>query len=129
MITMLRGIGGLFLRYFSVTDALKEKYKIYIYSYPSYKHVTFNGRMLSNMLYEVKYIRNWIDEGKKISILSHSMGGLVGRSMLEEHGGIYYFDNDSGSWDLFRSGYDLLERLITLDTPHHGSTCSRLSLG
>ena len=109
-----------FLRYFSSNDALKAKYKLYIYQYPSYKHITFNARMLSNMLYEVKYIRDWLSqEGKKITILGHSMGGLVARSLLEEHGGIWY--RGAGEWKLFKSGADLLDKLITLATPHHGS--------
>ena len=108
-----------FLRYFATNDDLKNKYKIYLYQYPSYKHVTFNARMLSNMLYEVKYIRDWIGAGKKITILAHSMGGLVARSFLEEHGGIW--SREGGEWKLFKSGENLLDKLITLDTPHHGS--------
>jgi len=107
-----------FLRYFEATPALNKKYKLYLYQYPTYKHVTFNARMLSNMLHEVKYIREWIENGGKIAILAHSMGGLVARSMLEEHNGIWYEDN--GSWQNV-PGYGFLDKLITLDTPHHGS--------
>lgn len=108
-----------FLRYFATNEDLKKKYKIYLYQYPSYKHITFNARMLSSMLYEVGYIRNWISSGKQIKILAHSMGGLVSRSLLEEHDGILL--REGGVSKPFVSGQNLLDKLITLDTPHHGS--------
>ncbi|MDT8421323.1 MAG: hypothetical protein RQ754_12915, partial [Desulfuromonadales bacterium] len=108
-----------FLRYFGSEEAsrLRENYKLYIYQYPSYKHITFNARILSELLYEVKYIRDWYKkEMRGISIIGHSMGGLVARSLLEEHNGI----ND-GNDGVFRTGEKTIKRLITLDTPHHGS--------
>lgn len=108
-----------FLRFIETNQELKNKYKIYLYQYPSYKHITFNARMFSNMLYDVKYIRDYLNNGGKISILAHSMGGLVARSFLEEHGGIWF--RDDAGWKLFKSGEMLLDKLITLDTPHHGS--------
>lgn len=110
-----------FLRYFATNEELKRNYKIYIYQYPTYKHITYNARMLSNMLYEIDYIRNWIDAGRTIKILAHSMGGLVARSFLEEHGGIHSTSSNKCGWESFNSGSVILDKLITLDTPHHGS--------
>jgi len=48
--------------------------------------------------------------GKHILVIAHSMGGLVARSMMQEH---TFRDG--------RRGGDKVLRLITLGTPHHGS--------
>jgi len=103
-----------FLAY-AKASGLDQKFRIYLYQYPSYKHVSFNARMLAKMLPEVKYIKKCLASGKRISILAHSMGGLVARSLLEEHNGI----NQPGV--LVVPADQMLDRLITLATPHHGS--------
>ncbi|MCK5661921.1 MAG: hypothetical protein KAI17_00475 [Thiotrichaceae bacterium] len=119
-----------FLRYFAVTTTdLKERYKLYLYQYPTYKHITFNARMLAQMIPEIDYLHNWLKSGKKITFLTHSMGGLVARSLLEEHDGAQIQD-EAGSWIPLLNGADapkgadVVEKLITLDTPHHGSPAS-----
>jgi len=48
--------------------------------------------------------------GRHILVIAHSMGGLVARSMMQEH---TFRDG--------RRGGDKVLRLITLGTPHHGS--------
>ncbi|TXK97485.1 hypothetical protein BMR11_10185 [Methylococcaceae bacterium CS5] len=116
-----------FLRYFAATDALKQRYKLYLYQYPTYKHVTFNARMLARMLPEIDYLKNWLESpGKKITFLTHSMGGLVARSLLEEHDGAQVLKDNEwkpllNTSDGSPPGARVVEKLITLDTPHHGS--------
>lgn len=48
--------------------------------------------------------------GKRVLVLAHSMGGLVARSMMQEHA---FVDGQRGG--------DKVLRLVTLGTPHHGS--------
>jgi len=116
--------------YFSVMNGylskpyITDKYRVYYYSYPSHKHITFNARMLSNLLYEDKYIQKWLKENKKLNFLAHSMGGLVARSMLEEHNGIWY--PEGSEWRNIPTD-DFLGGLITLATPHHGSPATSSS--
>lgn len=113
--------------YFSVMngflsqDYIRDKYRVYYYSYPTHKHITFNAKKLSNLLYEDKYIKSCIKNNRKLTFLAHSMGGLVARSMLEEHNGIWYEEN--GSWNNIGTNI-ILDQLITLGTPHHGSPAS-----
>jgi pimeloyl-ACP methyl ester carboxylesterase len=102
-----------FISYYLTTPALNEKYKLYTYHYASYKHITFNGRILKDLFSELKnsadtVIGKALNHQNSLTIIAHSMGGLVARSMIEEH--------KSLGWN---AGY--LAKLITLDTPHHGS--------
>ena len=48
--------------------------------------------------------------GKRVIVLAHSMGGLVARSMMQEHA---FRDGERGGQKVLR--------LVTLGTPHHGS--------
>ncbi len=43
-----------------------------------------------------------------VTIVAHSMGGMVSRAMIEEYNGLGLYEK-------------YLRKLITLDTPHHGS--------
>jgi len=102
-----------FISYYLATSALYSKFKLYTYHYPSYKHITFNARMLKKLFDSIKsnkpnsVIGKGLN-GKGIVLLVHSMGGLVARSLIEEHKSLG--DNAEN-----------LIKLITLDTPHHGS--------
>ncbi|MDP2902240.1 MAG: hypothetical protein Q8N96_03925 [Methylovulum sp.] len=53
-------------------------------------------------------------EGAGVVVLAHSMGGLVTRSAIEEY-------------HAFGANAEKLRRLITLDTPHHGSPAANPS--
>jgi pimeloyl-ACP methyl ester carboxylesterase len=115
-----------FIQYFKASPTLREKYRLYVYHYSSYKHVTFNARVLSRMLQGNAYIKSWIANNGKISILAHSMGGLVSRSLLEEHlsgedvDHTYQYilpDNSTAN----KTGLEILDKLVTVATPHHGS--------
>lgn len=108
-----------FIQYFNKTPELNQRYRLYVYHYPSYKHVSFNARLLSKLIPKVGYINNWLASGKKITILSHSMGGLVSRSLIEEHDGVIVKKGDGST--IAVSGIDMLDKLVTSATPHHGS--------
>jgi len=102
-----------FISYYLTTPALNTRYKLYTYHYPSYKHITYNGRKLKDILNFVKSNNNTLigralNKDNGLTIIGHSMGGLVARSTIEEHGGL-------------GSSAEGLRKLITLDTPHHGS--------
>lgn len=87
-----------FIEYFESTPDLYTKYRLFLYKYPSYKHITFNARKLKELITQIPYFTD-----HKPVIIAHSMGGLVSRSLIEEH------------------GYNDALTLITLATPHHGS--------
>jgi pimeloyl-ACP methyl ester carboxylesterase len=101
-----------FISYYLSTPDLYNKFKLYTYHYPSYKHITFNGKILANLLDSVRGQNNvlgqGLDEYDGLTIVAHSMGGLVARSTIEEHNGLGY-------------SAERLAKLITLDTPHRGS--------
>jgi pimeloyl-ACP methyl ester carboxylesterase len=114
-----------FLDYYLTSDNpdgvrnLQKKYHIYLYHYPSYKHVTYNASVLTAMLKELATKNPTSDlnqamqtGGKGVAVLAHSMGGLVARSAIEEY-------------QAFGANGEKLRRLITLDTPHHGSPVSQ----
>ena len=101
-----------FVNYYMSQEELYNNYRLYFYHYPSYKHVSFNARMLALLLEQVKNKANeplgQALNGEGIVIVAHSMGGLVARSLIEEY---HALGEDA----------EKLLRLITLDTPHHGS--------
>jgi len=101
-----------FISYYLTTPELYTKFKLYTYHYPSYKHITYNGKILNNLLNDLRgqnsVIGRGLNEYNGLTIVAHSMGGLVARSMIEEYEGL-------------GSNAEGLAKLITLDTPHHGS--------
>ncbi|AKU93572.1 hypothetical protein AKJ09_00236 [Labilithrix luteola] len=79
--------------------------------YNSGLHVSTNGRALSAMLESL--VKAWPVPIDEITLLAHSMGGLVARSAchvatLENH-----------AW------VDQLRNLVSLGTPHHGAPLER----
>ena len=88
-----------FLNYFYSTELVKY-YKIYRFHYMS---DILPIRELGEGL-DINIDRKDEITNKQIVILAHSMGGLVARSYMQEHG-----------------GKDKVSNLITLATPHHGS--------
>jgi len=102
-----------FISYYLATPEIYTKYKLYTYHYPSYKHITYNARMLQTVLQKVNTSsilgKGFTEDG--MVIIGHSMGGLVARSFIEEHDGL-------------GNNAERLIKLITLDTPHHGSPSS-----
>lgn len=108
-----------YLDYYLSTPALQRKYHVYLYHYPTYKHVTYNAKILGDML-GLEIIAKAPNSdlavgiksgGKGVVVLAHSMGGLIARSAIEEY-------------QAFGTNGERLRKLITLDTPHHGSPAS-----
>jgi pimeloyl-ACP methyl ester carboxylesterase len=88
--------------------ALAEEYgyaPIYLH-YNSGLHISENGRALSDLL---EAFVGDAAEVESLSILGHSMGGLVARSAY------YYADEAGHQWQ------SKLARLACLGTPHHGA--------
>lgn len=101
-----------FLNFYLTSKELQDKYHVYLYHYPTYKHITFNALTLKTLLDDVranKPASGLNNEG--MVIIGHSMGGLLARSLTEEYN---HFGETLGS----------LGKLLTLDTPHHGSPIS-----
>jgi parallel beta-helix repeat protein len=97
-----------FVNYFN-SSSLTYQYKLYKFSYDSdIATVSTIGQYLANEINSRSEFQYTDGAGnsikKKIVILAHSMGGLVSRSFLQEHG-----------------GNERIIKLITLATPHHGS--------
>lgn len=74
--------------------------------YNSGRHISENGRELASLL---ESLSGAIPELEELSIVGHSMGGLVARSAC------YYADEAGYAWRA------KLERLVCLGTPHHGA--------
>ena len=86
----------------------KELGKTPIYlNYNSGLHVSTNGRKLSDLLENL--VLNWPVAIEEISILAHSMGGLVTRSAF------FYGEEHQKNWT------KNLKKIIFLGTPHHGA--------
>jgi triacylglycerol esterase/lipase EstA (alpha/beta hydrolase family) len=93
-----------FYYYYYLDQSLKDKYKIY--------YVWYYSNLVSVADLGVDF-RTELDKkaefaGKQISIIAHSMGGLVSRAFMNV------------TVNGIRGG-DRVEKLITLGTPHHGS--------
>jgi pimeloyl-ACP methyl ester carboxylesterase len=75
--------------------------------YNSGLHISTNGRELAALL--ERLVRAWPVPAEEISILGHSMGGLVARSACQAA------EVENLSWR------PKLRRLVCLGSPHHGS--------
>ena len=73
-------------------------------------HVSANGERLNAML--AALVRDWPTPLTEVSVLAHSMGGLVARSACAQ----------AGADSLWRP---LLRHLVFLGTPHHGAPLER----
>lgn len=90
------------------TALAKELHKTPIYlHYNSGRHISTNGQDFNELLEEL--ILHWPVPIEELSIIAHSMGGLVSRSAL------YYGQQQEKSWTKH------LKKIIFLGTPHHGA--------
>lgn len=78
-----------------ISSDLRNKYQLYTFSYQTDLGVNGNGELLASTLQATFGQRS-------VQVLAHSMGGLVARSAMVQHGA-----NIGG--------------VITLGTPHHGT--------
>lgn len=88
-----------------------DKTTVYLY-YNSGLHISINGQRFSKIL--EKLIENWPVPVDEISIIAHSMGGLVSRSA------IHYGQVENKKW------IKRLKKIIFLGTPHHGAPMERI---
>ena len=79
--------------------------------YNSGRHISDNGRELSTLLQRLH--QAWPVPVNQISLLGHSMGGLVARSAL------WAASTEGHSWA------QQVRHLVTLGTPHHGAPLER----
>ncbi len=80
--------------------------------YNSGLHVSEHGRLLAELVETL--LEQWPAEVEELSIIGHSMGGLVSRSAH------YYGEAAGYRWPRH------LRRLLFLGTPHHGAPLERL---
>ena len=76
-------------------------------------HVSTNGQQLAQMIHEL--VEAWPVEVTEISLVGHSMGGLVSRSAT------HYADQRQLPW------VGLLQRMILLGTPLRGATLEQVA--
>jgi len=79
--------------------------------YNSGRHISSNGREFAGVLETL--LREWPVPVQELSLLGHSMGGLVARSAC------HYAEAAGHAWPA------KLARLIFLGTPHHGAPLER----
>ena len=90
------------------TAIANELHKTPIYlHYNSGLHISTNGQHLNELL--EKLILSWPVPIEELTIISHSMGGLVSRSAM------YYGQLQKKLWTKH------LKKIVFLGTPHHGS--------
>lgn len=78
--------------------------------YNSGLHISENGRKLADLL---ERLLAQVSQPIELSILSHSMGGLVARSAC------YYGESSGHNW------LKHLKKMVFLGTPHHGALLER----
>ena len=78
--------------------------------YNSGLHISENGRKLADLL---ERLLAQVSQPIELSILSHSMGGLVARSAC------YYGESSGHNWLKY------LKKMVFLGTPHHGALLER----
>lgn len=83
--------------------------------YNSGRHVSENGRELAQQL--ERLVAGWPVPLEEITILGHSMGGLVARSAC------HYGREEEHRWR------DALRSIVFLGTPHHGTPLERAGNG
>lgn len=130
-LVMIHGLGGsdtnwdTFLRFYWATAELRASVKPYSFKYASSvssiaadptapANITQLGAALRDAM-QLFYDRPTASPdfgfgNQPVIVLGHSMGGLVARSMMQEHS---FADGQRGG--------EKVLRLITLGTPHHGS--------
>lgn len=97
----------------SMGDRLQEELgctSLYL-RYNSGRHISTNGRDLAQMLDQLRQV--WPVPVESISLIGHSMGGLVIRSAC------WYAEQAQHCW------LPQLQRVVCLGTPHHGSSVER----
>ena len=75
-------------------------------------HTSQNGRQLSDLLEQL--VKNWPVPVEELSIIAHSMGGLVSRSA------VHYGQAQEALWP------NAVKKMVFLGTPHHGAPLERL---
>lgn len=79
--------------------------------YNSGLHVSTNGRKLADLV--ERLVAAWPVAVEEITIVGHSMGGLVARSAC------FYAEGSAATWR------HKLRRLVCIGTPHHGAALER----
>jgi len=128
-LVLVHGLGGSgegwdrLLQAYAQNTAWRAAFKPYTFRYSSHaaeivadtrspRTITALGGALRDALQSF-YDKTPADQGfgrKGVVILAHSMGGLVARSLMQEH-----------TWRDGKRGGERVLHLITLGTPHHGS--------
>ena len=91
--------------------AKREGYSLLYLHYNSGLHIAENGKQFNQLLHHLE--RQWPTKIEEITLLTHSMGGLVSRSA------IHVADGEQQRWR------KLLRKVIFLGTPHHGAPLER----
>lgn len=88
-----------------------DKIPVYLH-YNSGRHISLNGQNFSELIEEL--VKNWPVPVKELTIIAHSMGGLVARSAQ------YYGEQQQKKWTKH------LKSIVFLGTPHHGAPLEKI---
>jgi hypothetical protein len=92
--------------------ARELNYAPFYLHYNSGRHVSVNGRLLADRL--ERLIGEWPVPVRDLTLIGHSMGGLVSRSAY------HYAMQEHRAWP------GVLKRIVFLGTPHHGAPLERV---
>jgi pimeloyl-ACP methyl ester carboxylesterase len=110
-----------FLCLYDRDPALQQQFKIYLVNYGRVAPITYDGNQILNLAQDLgewlqaSYGMTGADSwgGRKVVILAHSLGGVIARTFMEQFS---ILDNQKAV-----RGGDVVARLITMATPHHGT--------
>ena len=92
-------------------------YAVVYVRYNTGLHTSQNGHQLAQQLAQL--VAHWPVPVTEISVVAHSMGGLVTRSAVHAAGSITAAGAKASPW------LGLLKNIVFLGTPHHGSPLER----
>ncbi len=85
---------------------------VYVFDYDSYKGIDRAAASLHTLLESLNSLSDGAIVSNKVSLVCHSMGGLVARSFCQAY-----------------SGDDYVDKVVTLGTPHAGTLLDSRTLG
>ena len=108
VIVLQHGYGHNGAAWFGTARALEKMgYRVFTLDQPMFESIDAMGNRLAA---RIESVRQTTSE-KQITLIAHSMGGLIARAYLRSHGG------------------SRVKKLITLGTPHHGTIHAYLASG
>ena len=126
---------------------IRKKYQIFIFAYATGNPILYSAHLLRDALWKMKQKYNKDGKNKNFNnmiIISHSMGGLLSKTLLQNSGKVLFStfdkkikgaDNKLGSKerDFIKAVLEFkrlpfIKRIVFISTPHRGSKIATFSI-